>query len=206
MKIKKNYKRKGTFILSGIVMFIVFLIFSIFSWDTARLLYYKVYNQNLASVMAISVVNESGHYLSDSTGTLTKGFLVTNHHYPGKRYPKGFTGTAADDPNFIRDLQNKNAPTSNDYKIVKIDLNNNYKDYSKFVTGANGIHGEARITSTLEIDLFLNNFVKLGGISSTQQTKRITNVGVAIPLYVGKGSAIIDWDSISDGNFVYTPI
>lgn len=201
---RKSRRRKGVFVVTGVFNFIVFFMFSVFAWDTSRLLYYKVYNQNLASVMAISVVNESGYYYSDSTGKLTKGFLVTNHHYPGRRYPKGFVGTPADDPNFLRVLQSKNAPTSGDYKIVNIDLNNNYKDYSKFVTGANGIHGEARITSTLEIDLFLSNLVKLGGTYTPGPTKRITNVAVAIPLYKGVGSVEVDWHSITSGDFNYT--
>lgn len=200
---KRRKRRKGFFIVTGLFNFIVFFIFTVFAWDTARLLYYKVYNQNLASVVAISVVNESGYYYSDSIGNKTKGFLVTNHHFPGKKFPQGFVGTPADDPNFIKVLQSKNAPISNDYKIVKIDLNNNYKDYNKFVTGANGIHGEARVTSTLEIDLFLSNVVKLGGTVTPGPTKRITNVAVAIPLYVSTGSIIIDWNSITSGDFVY---
>lgn len=201
---KKGIKRrrKGFFILTGILNFIVFLILNVFAWDTARLLYYKVYNQNLASVVAISVVNESGYYYSDSTGTSTKGFLVTNHHFPGRKFPKGFVGTPADDPSFIKSLQAKNDTGSTDSRIVKLDLNGNFQNYDKFVTGANGVHGEARVTSTLEVDLLLSKVVNLGGTLGSP-TKRITNVAVAIPLYTSEGSAIIDWNSITSGNFEY---
>lgn len=196
-------RRKGFFILTGLLNFVIFLILNVFAWDTARILYYKVYNQNLASVVAISVVNESGYYYSDSTGKSTKGFLVTNHHFPNKKFPKGFIGTPADDPNFIKTLKTKNDTGATDSRILKLDLNNNYKDYKKFITGANGIHGEARVTSTMEIDLFLSKVVSLGDVLGVGSSKKITNVAVAIPLYVSKGSAIVDWDSIISGSFEY---
>ena len=205
MKVKNKFnKRKGTFILSALFMFIIFFIFCIFSWDTSRLLYFKVYNQNLASAVAISVVNESGYYYSDSTGSKTKGFLVTNHHFPNRKYPKGFTGTPADDPSFIRSLLIKNPVQSGDYRIIKVDLNNNYQDYNRYVTGSNGVHGEARVTSTIEVDMFLSSLGSLAGAAGPS-TKRITNVATAIPLYTATGQPVIDWNSVSDGNYHYYP-
>lgn len=193
MKIHGN-KRKGVFVMDSLFFCIFALTICVFSWDVSRLMYYKVYNQNLSSIFAISVVNESGYYMQDSTGEQTKGYLVTSHNAING-VPKGFSGSYADDPNFLQiAMKSRNQPNS-DCEIVDINLNDNYTDYDRFVTGSDGVNGEAKVKTTLKIKMFLPEVATFFGSACPDYVK-IANISSAIPLFTSTGDKTsIDWNS-----------
>lgn len=199
MKIKK---RKGTFIVSALAFFMMALIFCCFAWDTARIMYYKVHNQNLASVIAISITNESGFFIPDSTGQATKGYLVTRKLSKGKK-PKGFNGLFADDPSLLAEIKSKNtnAIKGNDFEVTDISVNSHYKDIQTFMTGSDGVNGEVKVVSTMKIKLFFNKIGTFFGDNTKKEYATIVNVATSKPIYHATGSIQVDWDryEIYDG-------
>lgn len=193
MKIKKKKKRNGTFVVSAFAFMILALVFSSFAWDTSRVLYYKIHNQNLASAIAISVVNESSHYETDSIGKKSKGYLVTRYHTSGRK-PKGFSGMFADDPMLLNYIKAKNQMSGGDFKVTDVNLNDHFRDKKRFIVGSDKVNGEAKVITTMKIDLFYSKIGTMFGLPTGASTKTIKNVAVAKPIFKGKGSIIIDWD------------
>lgn len=194
MKIRLN-KRKGVFLIDALFFCIFALSICVFSWDVSRVMYYKVYNQNLASILAISVVNESGYYITGSNGGETKGYLVTTQNSKNG-VPRGFTGEYADEPGFLQSLKNKNAPLARDCEIVDVNLNDHYTNYDRFNTGSDGINGEAQVKTTLKVEMFLPNVSLLTTGRASKNYVQIQNIATAIPLYYATSDSTgIDWNS-----------
>ena len=194
MKLKIN-KRKGVFVIDAIMFSIVALSICVFAWDVSRVMYYKVYNQNLASTLAISVVNESGYYYQDSTGASQKGYLVTSENTK-TGMPKGFTGSLADEPGFLQNLRDRNLPFGTDCTITDVNLNDHYTNWQRFNTGTDGVNGEAQVKTTLKIKMFLPKIGILSGGQAGKDYVEIENIATAVPLF--ESSAVktgIDWNS-----------
>lgn len=190
---KKQLNRKGTFIVSAFAFFMVSLVFCTFAWDTSRLLYYKIHNQNLASTIAISIVNESSHYESDSVGKKAKGYLVTRYHTQGIK-PKGFNGRFADDTSLINYIKSLNVMSGGDFRVTDVNVNSYLQDKRRFIIGSDGVNGEIRVVTTMEVDLFFSKVGTMFGMSQSSSKKVIKNIAVAQPIYKGTGSIKIDWD------------
>lgn len=198
MKLRMN-KRKGIFVIDAIMFSMVALSICVFAWDISRVMYYKVYNQNLASTLAISVVNESGYYYQDSTGKSQKGYLVTSENTK-TGMPKGFTGGLADQPGFLENLRDKNLPYGTDCTITDVNLNDHYNNWQRFNTGSDGVNGEAQIKTTLKIKMFLPNIGILSGGQAGKDYVEIQNIATAVPLFQASSiSTGIDWNSL-EGN------
>lgn len=175
----KKRKRGVMFLLSfGFIM--VSLVFSSFAWDTARIMYLKVHNLNVASTVAISIVNESSHYLSNSLGTDSKGYLVTRYYTKGK-LPKGFSGAFADDFSFAMNIFKKNdiGGPDRDFEIVYMDVNNNYNDMPAFLVGQDGKNGDVYVKTVMNIKLFFPKLATMFGMPVKSENKVITNVAWA---------------------------
>jgi hypothetical protein len=197
MKLRVN-KRKGVFVIDAILFSIVALSICVFAWDVSRVMYYKVYNQNLASTLAVSVVNESGYYYQDSTGKTQKGYLVTSENTK-TGMPKGFTGGLADQPGFLENLRDRNLPYGTDCTITDVNLNDHYhyNNWQRFNTGSDGVNGEAQVKTTLKIKMFLPNIGILSGGKAGKDYVEIQNIATAVPLFSSSSvSTGIDWNSL----------
>lgn len=203
----KILRKKGTFGLSAIGFVMVALVFTSFAWDTSRLMYYKVHNQNLASAIALSIANESGFYLADSTGTVNKGYLVTEYYTHGTR-PNGFTGIFADTRSLAYSIRNKQDIGSNDrdFRLVDMSINDNYNDMHRFITGTDGRNGEVKVQTTLEVDLFFSKLGSIFGLATGSDKKYITNVACASAAFKSAGIKNTNTFSNAQVFISYVPI
>lgn len=189
---RKVLKKKGSYMIASLGVFMMGLTFVLFAWDTSRLLYYKVHNQNLASTIAISIANETRFFYEDESNR-GHGFLVTRGYNNGKK-PKGYTGKFADDPYLASTIVGFNDVKGADHRLLNASVNNNYQDKDRFIKGRNADgDGEVEVKTTMEIDLFFSKVGSMFTAGYTGPTKKvISNIAVARAYYIYTGGSTVN--------------
>ena len=154
--------KKGSIFIITLFVILVFITILGFAYDISRIMYYKSYTKNLASVMALSIVNECGHVYHDKNN----GARVVIIHKPQIK-PKDYKGKYYANKEFIKVLYDKNkkgmdehyhVDPNSDILINPTYINNErmlkITDTDRFEVGADGINGEVEIHITARIDLY----------------------------------------------------
>lgn len=159
MKIIKN--KRGSIILVTIFFILMSISFLGFSYDIARIMYYKTYTRNLASVMALSTVNECGYVYHDAQN----GARVVIVHNPNSK-PLNYKGKYYANNEYIRILYEKNKSGMDQTYHVNPDqilinplhirdaVITDAIDTNRFEVGSDGVNGEVEIHITAEVDLY----------------------------------------------------
>lgn len=161
-KIKKSHK-KGSILIVTLAFVVMSIMMLGFSYDIARVMYFKSYTKNLASVMALSIVNESGFAYHD----IANGARVIIVYDSFSRPKKGFNGKYANSQ-LVTTLYNKNKDGMD--KTYHVDPNKNITlnpyytssgtiipgstNTKRFEIGADGINGEVEVHITAKVDLY----------------------------------------------------
>lgn len=167
-KMKQKWK-KGSFLLVALGVCMMAISFFGFAYDVARVMYYKSYIRNLASVMALSIANECSYTYHDSVnGALSvivpdaaarpkdyKGKYYANQAYVKVLYDlnkKGMDKTCHIDP--VKDIILNPYYSSNGTILPSTNR-------KRFDIGSDGLNGEVEVHITARVDLlFLKTFYK----------------------------------------------
>lgn len=164
----KKYSKKGSILFITLGFLVASISFLCFAYDVARVMYLKSYTRNLASVMALSIVNECSFVYHDNIN----GPRVVIVNDAASRPMKGYKGKYYADHNYVKVLYDKNkAGMEKNYYInprTDIILNPNYNasgqilsttNKKRFEIGADGKNGEVEVHIKATVDmLFLKNF------------------------------------------------
>lgn len=161
---KKRFRRKkGSVLFITLGLCIVSVIFFGFAFDIARIMYFKSYTRNLASAMALSIVNECAFAYHDSVN----GARVVIVHDAASKPMTGYKGKYFADRNYVKVLYDKNKDGMD--KTYHIDYRNdivlnpyyisggnvvNKTDKKRFEVGSDGVNGEVEVHITARVDLF----------------------------------------------------
>jgi len=162
----KRFKRKGQILIMTLLVIPVFVVILGFSFDISRMMYQRMYTRNLASVVAISIVNETAygyHTLTGGPGT----YLIYNKDVIPFELQGNYNGELANKAYATRLVSMNEAGMSADYNVTGIYLNpitynNNQNvsiatDYKRFMQGSDGVNGEVEVVITATWDLFFIN-------------------------------------------------
>lgn len=165
-KFQKLYKfrKKGSILIVTLFYVLMALAFLGFSYDVARIMYLKSYTRNLASVIALSIVNECGHVYQDSVN----GARVVIVHDVESRPLKDYKSPYYADKRYVKEIFNRNKSGMDKTYHVDPDkdiLLNPYYTSSgnvipgsinkrRFEVGSDGINGEVEVHITAKVDLF----------------------------------------------------
>lgn len=183
----KSYKKKGAMLIMTLGFLMVAFSFLGFSVDTARLLYYKVYNQNVANAVALSIVHETAVPYTDNNGN-NKAFLVTS------KTAKFDLGNKmefyADNYDYIhRNITMKNDDDKSTYTPIRTRINPGQP--SRYFTGKNSKNGEVLVEIYSKVDLLFTKSLNALFGSSDANSKGIKNISVAGPSLITSGSVHI---------------
>lgn len=165
-KFNKIYKfnKKGSILIVTVFFVMMSLTILGFAYDIARIMYFKSYTRNLASVIALSIVNECSHIYQDNVN----GARVVIVHDAESRPLKGYSSPYYADKKYVKVIFDKNKNGMDKTYHVDPDKNillNPYYTSSgnvipgsinkkRFEIGSDGINGEVEVHITAKIDLF----------------------------------------------------
>lgn len=165
-KFKRIFKsrKKGDIMIITLFFIIISITFLAFAYDVARIMYYKSYTRNLASVIALSTVNECGYVYQDTAN----GARVIIVHDAASKPLKGYKSPYFANKEFVKVVFNKNKsgmgnsyhvdPDKNIYLNPKHNASGNAIpgtiDKDRFEVGSDGVNGEVEVYITAKVDLF----------------------------------------------------
>lgn len=162
MKLRK--KRKGSMLIVTLYFIIASFVIFAFSYDISRMFYFKLYTKNLASAMALSIVNESKYTTAD-TRNGARSIIVYDHAMLNSVDKSLFKGKTVVDSweNFLK-MNEPGMDKSYHVTAKDVSLNPITRDFftgkwtgvnrSKFLRGADGVNGEVTVHVTAKMDLF----------------------------------------------------
>jgi len=174
MNIKNKFyksRKKGDIMIITLFFIIMSIAFLGFAFDVARVMYFKTYTKNLASVIALSTVNECGYVYQDTAN----GARVVIVHDSASKPLKGYQSKYYADKRYIKEIYNKNKngmdvtyhvdPSKNilinPYHTSSGNAIPGSIDKKRFEIGSDGINGEVEIHVTAKVDLyFLKNIFR----------------------------------------------
>lgn len=160
-----NFRRKGSIVICTLFFITMSITLLGFAFDIARIMYFKSYTRHLASVIALSMVNECGHLYYDSENgarvVIVSGANVRPKDYKGKYYANIEYAQELLKLNKVHEI--KSYKINNGYIAINPQMSsfNPYMpqfhkvDYDEFVyKSKDGINGQVDVHITAEIEMF----------------------------------------------------
>ncbi|QUH22019.1 hypothetical protein [Alkaliphilus sp. B6464] len=165
MRFKQN-KRKGSIIIVSLFFILASIALFGFAYDISRIMYFKMYTRNLASAVAISIVNETGYSYHDKNSG-ARSILIYNEDSVPIEYIDPVTG--------MNNYKGKYANSTYAWELIKknkdgmdktlnitgVYLNPNVTlwgtstNFSRFLTGhADGKNGEVEVLIEADMEMF----------------------------------------------------
>lgn len=157
-------QKKGSIMIITLFFITMSIAFLGFAYDVARVMYFKTYTKNLASVIALSIVNECGHVYHDNVN----GARVVIVHDAQSRPLKDYRSPYYADKRYVKEVFNRNKNGMDVSYHVDPDRNILLNPYytssgnvipgsinkSRFEVGSDGINGEVEVHITAKVDLY----------------------------------------------------
>lgn len=139
-----------------------------FAFDISRIMYAKMYTRNLASAVAVSIVNETSYAYHDVNSGARSILIHSREVVPLEYYDKygvnKYSGKFAN-TQYARELINMNkSGMEQDYVVTRITLNGGNPE--RFMTGTDGNNGDVEVILNARIKLF---FLRGGGYHYLQE-------------------------------------
>lgn len=167
MRIKK-LKKKRYVLITALFFALAVIALMAFAFDLSRIMYAKLYTRNLASAVAISMVNETSYAYHDVNSGARSILIYSSEVVPLEYFDKygvnKYKGKYAN-TQYAKDLVNMNkSGMENGYSVTKITLNGG--DAKRYVAGIDGKNGEVEVVLNAKIKLF---FLHAGGYHYIQE-------------------------------------
>lgn len=161
-------KRKGSILIVTLFFILMSISFLGFAYDISRIMYYKMYTRNLASVVAMSIVNECGYAYHDKNSGARAIIIYDEESVPVEykdpiTEKNKYTGKYANE-DFAWELINRNKKgMDKTYNVTGVYLNpvqspyswNIGKDKNRFLKGyTDGINGEVEVLIQAQVEMF----------------------------------------------------
>lgn len=155
----KRIKRKRYVLITALFFSLMVISFLGFAFDISRVMYMKMYTRNLASAIAISIVNETSYAYHDVNSGARSILIYSDAVVPLKYFDKYGTNTYKGkyaNNQYAKTLANMNkGGMDKGYSISKITLNGNNTD--RFIIGADGKNGEVEVVINARMKFFFLN-------------------------------------------------
>ena len=161
-------RKKHYILITSLFFALAVLSLLAFAFDISRIMYSKMYTRNLASAIAVSIVNETSYAYHD-VNSGARSILIYSpdvvpleffDEYGTNKYRGRYANTV-----YANDLINMNkSGMDKNYVIRSVRLNPG--DTERFIAGADGKNGEVEVVLNARIKLF---FLRNGGYHYIQE-------------------------------------
>lgn len=181
MRKKIRMNKKGSIIVATLGFIVMAISFLAFSWDIARLMYYRTYVRSLASTVALSMVHECSYPYHDTNNDVRVVLI-----YDGMTdVPTDYGNRRKAGVSYAKEIINKNiSGADRSFSVEKVLVNPDISptgvvrtNYDRFIIGSDGINGEVEVHIIGKVDMsfsFMGGHSILKGTAVAQPTGTVT--------------------------------